>query len=103
MACRVIDEQQIERHFNWADLNELYVYEANSRRPSAPQSSVKDQLLSELICRRKQWIATFHEHDSLLENKSEEELNELERRAAWEDFEKEGSTENEIPAVVDIS
>ena len=35
------------------------------------------------------WIVTYHEHDSLLENKEEEELNEEERKAAWEDYENE--------------
>lgn len=37
----------------------------------------------------EQWIVTYHEHDSLLENKEEEELNEEERKAAWEDYENE--------------
>lgn len=32
---------------------------------------------------------TYHEHDSLLENKAEEELSEAERKAAWDDFENE--------------
>lgn len=32
---------------------------------------------------------TYHEHDSLLENKSDEELTEAERKAAWDDFENE--------------
>ena len=31
----------------------------------------------------------YHEHDSLLENQTHEELSEEERKAAWEDFENE--------------
>jgi transcriptional regulator ATRX len=37
----------------------------------------------------EQWIVTYHEHDSLLVNKEEEELNEEERKAAWEEYENE--------------
>lgn len=46
-------------------------------------------MLAELTIQRKEWIVTYHEHDSLLENKAEEELTEDERKAAWEDFENE--------------
>ena len=49
----------------------------------------KDRLLAELTIQRKEWIVTYHEHDSLLENKAEEELTESERKAAWDDFENE--------------
>lgn len=34
-------------------------------------------------------IYSYHEHQSLLENKEEECLNEEERKAAWEEFENE--------------
>lgn len=89
LACRVVDEHQIERHFNSADLNELYVFDPNShlRRPTPLMP--KDRMLAELTIQRKDWVVTYHEHDSLLENKSEEELTESERKAAWEDFENE--------------
>jgi transcriptional regulator ATRX len=46
-------------------------------------------LLAELIIRHKNWIVGYHEHDSLLENQTNEELSEEERKAAWEDFENE--------------
>jgi transcriptional regulator ATRX len=36
-----------------------------------------------------EWIVTYHEHESLLENKEEEELNEEERKAAGEESESE--------------
>lgn len=89
LSCRVVDEQQIERHFNSADLNELYVFEPDSHLRRPTPLLPKDRLLAELTIQRKDWIVTYHEHDSLLENKSDEELTEEERRAAWDDFENE--------------
>jgi len=35
------------------------------------------------------WIINYHEHDSLLENRPEENLSEDERKAAWEEYERE--------------
>lgn len=89
LSCRVVDEQQIERHFNSADLSELYLFEPDSHTRRPTPMVPKDRLLAELTIQRKEWIVTFHEHDSLLENKEEEELNEADRKAAWEDFENE--------------
>uniref|UniRef100_A0A0P6D5S1 ATP-dependent helicase ATRX n=1 Tax=Daphnia magna TaxID=35525 RepID=A0A0P6D5S1_9CRUS len=89
LSCRVVDEQQIERHFNSADLNELYIFEPDSHLRRPTPLLPKDRLLAELTIQRKDWIVTYHEHDSLLENKSEEELSEAERKAAWDDFENE--------------
>lgn len=34
-------------------------------------------------------IYKYHEHQSLLENKQDEQLNEEERKAAWDEFENE--------------
>jgi len=46
-------------------------------------------MLAELLTTLKDWIVQYHEHDSLLENKLEEELTEDERKAAWEEYEQE--------------
>jgi len=46
-------------------------------------------MLAELLTTLKEWIVQYHEHDSLLENKLEEELTEEERKAAWEEYEQE--------------
>lgn len=46
-------------------------------------------MLAELLVKFKDWIVQYHEHDSLLENKLGEELTEDERKAAWDEYEKE--------------
>uniref|UniRef100_T1IWW8 ATP-dependent helicase ATRX n=1 Tax=Strigamia maritima TaxID=126957 RepID=T1IWW8_STRMM len=89
LACRVVDEQQIERHFNAADLQELYNFEPDAKYKIATPIVPKDRLLAELLLRQKQWISSYHEHDSLLENKASEELTEEERKAAWAEYEAE--------------
>ena len=45
--------------------------------------------MTELLSTRKDWVVGYHEHDSLLERRPEEDLSEEERKAAWEDYEKE--------------
>ncbi len=50
---------------------------------------LQDRLLAELLTKHSDWIVQYHEHDSLLENKIEEELTEEERKAAWEEYEQE--------------
>ena len=46
--------------------------------------------MAELINRLyPKYIVKYHEHDSLLENRPEEELTEAERKEAWEQWEQE--------------
>lgn len=46
--------------------------------------------MAELINRLyPKWIVKYHEHDSLLQNRPEEELTEAERKEAWEQWENE--------------
>ncbi|XP_066438170.1 transcriptional regulator ATRX [Eleutherodactylus coqui] len=97
LSFRVIDQQQIERHFTMNELTELYTFEPdqiddpNSEKkkkreiPKLP----KDTVLAELLQIRKEQIVTYHEHDSLLDHKEEEALTEEERKAAWDEYEAE--------------
>nr|CAD7456962.1 unnamed protein product [Timema tahoe] len=89
LSCRVVDEQQIERHYNMADLQELYTFDPEQTTKRPIPILPKDRLLAELLKEHEKVIENYHEHDSLLENKQEEELNEEERKAAWEDYENE--------------
>lgn len=90
ISKRVIDEQQIDRHYNQNDLQELYKYELEPddevrEIPILP----KDRLFAEMLQKYEDMIWKYHEHDTLLENKEEETLNEDERKQAWEEFEQE--------------
>lgn len=69
LSCRVVDEQQIERHYSNHNLNELYTFEAynNVERPTL--NLPKDRLLAEIFLKYKDVVENYHEHDSLLENK----------------------------------
>jgi len=51
----------------------------------------QDVILAELLSSSSSshWIVNYHEHDSLLENRPEENLSEDERKAAWEEYERE--------------
>merc|ERR1712129_629902 len=65
LSARVVDEQQIERHFTMNELSELYTYkdEPNEDLLKVPA----DKLLAELIIKHKGAIGKIHEHDTLLE------------------------------------
>lgn len=71
LSCRVVDEQQIERHYSNHDLNELYNFDlytnASGERPTL--NLPKDRLLAEIFLKYKDSVENYHEHDSLLENK----------------------------------
>ena len=88
LALRVIDEQQIDRHFKEEDLRELYTFEPDTwdsgsvdKRP--PPVLPKDRLLADLLSEHPCLVASYHNHDSLLENRLDEGLSETERAEAW--------------------
>uniref|UniRef100_A0A3Q3EHW7 DNA helicase n=1 Tax=Labrus bergylta TaxID=56723 RepID=A0A3Q3EHW7_9LABR len=93
LSNRVLDHQQNERHFTLSELTELYTFEPdllddpNSKKNSKRTSS--DKVLEQLLQTCKTQIVTYHEHESLLDHKQEEELSEAERKAAWAEYEAE--------------
>nr|CAH7748326.1 unnamed protein product [Callosobruchus chinensis] len=89
ISKRVIDEQQIDRHYNQNDLQELYKCEVEPEEERPIPLVPKDVLLGELLQKLDNTIYKYHLHQSLLENKTDEGLNEEERKAAWEEFESE--------------
>jgi transcriptional regulator ATRX len=93
LSQRVIDEHQLDRHFTSQELRELYAFEPDTldeKRPMPPMPS-DDDLLKSVIFDCRKWLVKYHEHDSLLENKINEGLSEAERKAAWDEYEKEKS------------
>ncbi|XP_050718852.1 transcriptional regulator ATRX-like isoform X2 [Eriocheir sinensis] len=88
-ALRVVDEHQIKRYFKMEELAQLYEFTPSDVDIRETPIVPKDRLLAELLQKQKDWIVSYHEQDSLLENQTSEELNEDERKAAWEDYENE--------------
>ncbi|MGH0177101.1 UNVERIFIED_CONTAM: hypothetical protein FKN15_074300 [Acipenser sinensis] len=97
LSFRVVDQQQIERHFTMNELTELYTFEPdqlddpNSEKKSKRATPMlpKDLFLAELLHNQKEHIVGYHEHDSLLDHKEEEALSEEDRKAAWAEYEAE--------------
>ncbi|KAM9849958.1 transcriptional regulator ATRX isoform 2-T2 [Aulostomus maculatus] len=96
LSYRVVDQQQIERHFTMNELAELYTFEPDmlddpSEKKSKKATPVlpKDPFLAEMLQNNKDQIACYHEHDSLLDHKEEEALSEEDRKAAWAEYEAE--------------
>ncbi|KAM9846394.1 transcriptional regulator ATRX-like [Aulostomus maculatus] len=101
LAHRVVDQQQIERHFTLNELNELYTFDPDllldpHSKKSKRNTSIlpKDQVLAVLLQTCKDQIVRYHEHESLLDHKEEEELTEAERKAAWAEYQAESKTVN---------
>ncbi|KAG8448192.1 hypothetical protein GDO86_015328 [Hymenochirus boettgeri] len=97
LSFRVVDQQQIERHFTMNELTELYTFEPdllddpNTEKKKKRETPMlpKDTVLAELLQIVKEHIVTYHEHDSLLDHKEEEALTEEDRKAAWAEYEAE--------------
>lgn len=49
----------------------------------------QDKILAQLLQTCKDQIVSFHEHESLLDHKQEEELSEAERKDAWDEYKAE--------------
>uniref|UniRef100_UPI00398F7FDB transcriptional regulator ATRX n=1 Tax=Pristiophorus japonicus TaxID=55135 RepID=UPI00398F7FDB len=97
LSYRVVDQQQIERHFTMNELTELYTFEPdqlddpNSEKKKKRDTPMlpKDHILAEILQNQKDYLVGYHEHDSLLDHKEEEELSEEDRKAAWAEYEAE--------------
>ncbi|KAJ6649538.1 Transcriptional regulator ATRX like, partial [Pseudolycoriella hygida] len=93
MSFRVVDEQQIDRHYNLAELSELYTLTIPDPAEQPTPIRPADNILANLLRNFKNLVYKYHEHDSLLENNSAEDLNEQEKADAWEAYEKDINSE----------
>lgn len=96
MSFRVVDKQQVGRHYNMADLAELYDFneEVGERpTPNLPQ----DDILANLLIMFPDRLYKYHEHDSLLEDKPEEGLSEADKNEAWAAYESDLKNSHRMP------
>lgn len=90
LSRRVCDALQQDRHYTAQEVRELYDFKPwDSTQPKETPLVPEDRLLSSLLQTFDKLIVKYHEHDSLLENKFEENLTEEERLQAWNEFKAE--------------
>uniref|UniRef100_A0A182MKD1 Transcriptional regulator ATRX n=1 Tax=Anopheles culicifacies TaxID=139723 RepID=A0A182MKD1_9DIPT len=89
LSYRVVDEQQIDRHYSYDELSELYTLTKVSEMTRETPILPADDVLASLLRTFPNKILKYHEHDSLLENKPEQDLSEEEKKEAWAAYERE--------------
>ncbi|KAK6642872.1 hypothetical protein RUM43_004374 [Polyplax serrata] len=87
ISHRVVDELQTARLFTQTELSELYKLEPYKKN-KINTTDLKDPLLTKLLCEDSDIIRGILEHDTLLEHKKEEELEEMEKNNAWSEYKK---------------
>lgn len=102
MSHRVVEKKQIERHYVKDELNELFVsYKLKPR--DGVLNFPKDETLRDLLLYFPQSTYNFHEHDSLLENKPEDDLDEDEKKEAWQSYITESTQTNRMNNVASMT
>lgn len=71
LSLRVLDEQQVERHYKGTDLTELYKLKKLEDK-SLPTEGLKDELLANLLTTHRKYVFNVFEHESLLKNQVRE-------------------------------
>ncbi|XP_052895482.1 uncharacterized protein LOC128302655 [Anopheles moucheti] len=89
LSYRVVDEQQIDRHYSYGELAELYTLTRLTEMTRETPILPADDILASLLRTFPNKIFKYHEHDSLLENKPEQDLSEEEKKEAWAAYERE--------------
>lgn len=87
MSFRVVDEQQIDRHYNMAELSELYTLTKTDLSARPTPILPDDDILASLLHDFPEMCYKYHMHDSLLENKPDQDLSENDKAEAWAAYE----------------
>ncbi|KAL1501678.1 hypothetical protein ABEB36_006965 [Hypothenemus hampei] len=85
VAHRVVDKYQITRHYTAADIQEYYSVRPTIDKERPTPNVPEDRILAKLLQQYLQ-LYRWHEHQALLANRPEEDLNEQQKNAAWEEF-----------------
>lgn len=91
IAGRVIDEHQITRHYKSTELQEMLRFNLDLEEARPIPKPPTDKLLAKLLLDMENEIFKYHEHQALLENRPDEELNEEEMKLAWDEYHQEQS------------
>lgn len=90
ISKRVIDQQQIDNHYEQQDLSQYYNIDNINPQDDVQEifqhNVPQDQVLIKLCEKYSYLIHSYHIHDSLFENKSEEGLTEVQMDIAWREF-----------------
>jgi len=94
LAHRVIDEHQIDRHFSLEEKQKLYEFNPDIWNESLSDQQTllklpKDTVLADILKNMRKFIVDYHEYETLFENRLDEELNEADRKSAWDEYEAE--------------
>ncbi|XP_030750632.1 transcriptional regulator ATRX-like isoform X3 [Sitophilus oryzae] len=85
IAHRVVDKHQVKRLYNMHDIQEFYSVRPEVLNDRPLPNVPEDKILGKLI-QKFPFLYKWHEHRQLLANQPEEHLNEQQKNAAWEEF-----------------
>ncbi|XP_057364633.1 transcriptional regulator ATRX homolog [Daphnia carinata] len=103
LSRRIVDEEKIDRYFGSNDLSDLYTFNADGQlslpaiiREREDSSLLDDNLLAGVAVRKKKWVGGYQAHDSLLQNRPEEHLEDSEQQVIWKIFQTEKEKETSL-------
>ncbi|XP_044729056.1 transcriptional regulator ATRX-like isoform X2 [Chrysoperla carnea] len=91
ISCRVVDQQQVDRHYRSKGnvIKEFFTFVDYNQLERPAPNVPSDRVLGTLLQKYPDYVFSYHEHDKLLQNQEDEELDDSEREAAWQEFEME--------------
>lgn len=102
MSGRVVDKRQIDRHYKMSELSELYVLTKTDHNARPNPQMPADEFLKFLLHTYPKQVYKYHDHERLLENKPDQDLNDDEKDEAWKLYEAELSGNPRVPPNVPL-